>query len=37
MVLHFPLTPCTYMVIAQEDRYPIIDILRQTSDIPANC
>ncbi|MCF3996916.1 alpha-amylase, partial [Pseudomonas aeruginosa] len=26
-----------YMAIAQEDRYPITDILRQTPDIPANC
>jgi maltose alpha-D-glucosyltransferase/alpha-amylase len=26
-----------YMALAQEDRHPIADILRQTPDIPANC
>ena len=25
------------MAIAQEDRFPIIDILRQTPEIPPNC
>src|SRR3984893_9908566 len=29
--------PRIYMAIAQEDRFPITDILRQTPDIPANC
>jgi maltose alpha-D-glucosyltransferase/alpha-amylase len=29
--------PRIYMAIAQEDRFPIADILRQTPDIPANC
>jgi maltose alpha-D-glucosyltransferase / alpha-amylase len=37
MAYHFPLMPRFYMAIAQEDRFPIIDILRQTPDIPANC
>jgi len=37
MVFHFPLMPRMYMAIAQEDRYPITDIVRQTPDIPANC
>ncbi|EVT86013.1 alpha-amylase [Pseudomonas aeruginosa VRFPA09] len=37
MAFHFPLMPRMYMAIAQEDRYPITDILRQTPDIPANC
>ncbi|HEU4358789.1 MAG TPA: putative maltokinase, partial [Xanthobacteraceae bacterium] len=34
---HFPLMPRIYMAIAQEDRFPITDILRQTPDIAANC
>jgi maltose alpha-D-glucosyltransferase / alpha-amylase len=29
--------PRIYMAIAQEDRFPITDILRQTPDIPLNC
>lgn len=37
MAFHFPLMPRMYMAIAQEDRFPIIDILRQMPDIPANC
>ncbi|HWX04271.1 MAG TPA: maltose alpha-D-glucosyltransferase [Bradyrhizobium sp.] len=37
MAYHFPLMPRIYMAIAQEDRFPITDILRQTPDIPPNC
>ena len=37
MAYHFPLMPRIYMAIAQEDRFPIADILRQTPDIPDNC
>jgi maltose alpha-D-glucosyltransferase/alpha-amylase len=37
MAFHFPLMPRMYMAIAQEDRFPIIDILRQMPDIPDNC
>ncbi|MCG4455687.1 maltose alpha-D-glucosyltransferase [Pseudomonas sp. MMS21-TM103] len=37
MAFHFPLMPRMYMALAQEDRYPITDILRQTPDIPADC
>ena len=37
MAYHFPLMPRIYMAIAQEDRFPITDILRQTPDIPSNC
>jgi maltose alpha-D-glucosyltransferase/alpha-amylase len=37
MCYHFPLMPRIYMAIAQEDRYPITDIMRQTPEIPANC
>jgi maltose alpha-D-glucosyltransferase/alpha-amylase len=37
MAFHFPLMPRMYMGIAQEDRFPITDILRQTPDIPDGC
>ena len=37
MAYHFPLMPRIYMAIAQEDRFPITDIIRQTPEIPANC
>ncbi|OYV74714.1 MAG: alpha-amylase, partial [Acidithiobacillus ferrivorans] len=37
MAYHFPLMPRIYMSLAQEDRHPITDILRQTPDIPENC
>ncbi|HZF35526.1 MAG TPA: maltose alpha-D-glucosyltransferase [Candidatus Angelobacter sp.] len=37
MAYHFPLMPRMYMAIAQEDRHPITDIMRQTPDIPNSC
>jgi len=37
MAYHFPLMPRIYMAIAQEDRFPVTDILRQTPEIPPNC
>ncbi|HEY8085958.1 MAG TPA: maltose alpha-D-glucosyltransferase [Methylophilaceae bacterium] len=37
MAFHFPLMPRMYLALAQEDRFPITDILRQTPDIPADC
>jgi maltose alpha-D-glucosyltransferase/alpha-amylase len=37
MAYHFPLMPRMYMAIAQEDRHPIVEIMRQTPDIPGNC
>ena len=37
MAYHFPLMPRMYMAIAQEDRYPVMEIMAQTPDIPANC
>jgi maltose alpha-D-glucosyltransferase / alpha-amylase len=37
MAFHFPLMPRMYMAIAQEDRHPITDIMRQTPDIPDGC
>src|SRR5579863_3059546 len=33
MAFHFPLMPRMYMALAQEDRFPITDILRQTPEI----
>ncbi|WP_421684550.1 maltose alpha-D-glucosyltransferase [Stutzerimonas urumqiensis] len=37
MAFHFPLMPRMYMALAQEDRFPVTDIMRQTPDIPDNC
>ncbi|WP_424813447.1 maltose alpha-D-glucosyltransferase [Roseococcus sp. YIM B11640] len=37
MSFHFPLMPRMYMAMAQEDRFPITDILRQTPSIPEIC
>lgn len=37
MAYHFPLMPRMYMAIAQEDRYPIVEIMQQTPEIPETC
>ncbi|MCF3936578.1 maltose alpha-D-glucosyltransferase [Acuticoccus sp. M5D2P5] len=37
MGFHFPLMPRMYMALAQEDRHPITDIIRQTPEIPDQC
>ncbi len=37
MGFHFPLMPRIYMSLALEDRYPIVEILQQTPEIPENC
>ena len=37
MNFHFPIMPRMFMSIHMEDRFPIIDILAQTPQIPANC
>ncbi|MPS49076.1 maltose alpha-D-glucosyltransferase [Methylobacillus sp.] len=37
MAFHFPLMPRMYLALAQEDRFPISDILRQTPEIPPTC
>jgi maltose alpha-D-glucosyltransferase/alpha-amylase len=37
MAFHFPLMPRMYMALAQEDRHPVTDIMRQTPEIPPNC
>ncbi len=37
MAFHFPLMPRLYMALRMEDRFPIVDIMEQTPDIPDNC
>jgi len=37
MAYHFPLMPRMYMAIAQEDAYPVIEIMQQTPEIPDTC
>jgi maltose alpha-D-glucosyltransferase/alpha-amylase len=37
MAFHFPLMPRMFMSVRQEDRHPIVEILRQTPDIPETC
>jgi len=37
MAFHFPLMPRIFMSVHMEDRFPIVDILNQTPEIPANC
>ncbi|MFA7619100.1 MAG: maltose alpha-D-glucosyltransferase [Thiohalomonadaceae bacterium] len=37
MCYHFPLMPRIYMAVAQEDRHPIVEIMRQTPPIPDDC
>ena len=36
MAFHFPLMPRMFMALEMEDRYPVIDILEQTPDLPEN-
>jgi maltose alpha-D-glucosyltransferase/alpha-amylase len=37
MAFHFPVMPRIYMALRQEDRLPIVDIMKQTPDIPDSC
>ena len=37
MAFNFPVMPRMYMALAQEDRFPIVDIMAQTPSIPENC
>jgi maltose alpha-D-glucosyltransferase/alpha-amylase len=37
MAFHFPLMPRIYMALRKEVRTPIVEILAQTPEIPANC
>lgn len=37
MAFHFPLMPRMFMAIQMEDRFPIVDILEETPQIPPGC
>jgi len=37
MSFHFPLMPRLFMALQMEDRFPVIDILEQTPEIPTSC
>jgi len=37
MAFHFPVMPRIFMSIRKEDRMPIVDIIRRTPAIPADC
>jgi maltose alpha-D-glucosyltransferase/alpha-amylase len=37
MAFNFPVMPRMYMGLRREDRLPIVDIIRQTPDIPEDC
>lgn len=37
MAFHFPLMPRLFIGLQMEDRFPIMDILEQTPEIPASC
>ncbi len=37
MAFHFPVMPRLYMALRMEDRFPVVDILEQTPQIPDNC
>jgi maltose alpha-D-glucosyltransferase/alpha-amylase len=37
MAFHFPVMPRMYMALRKEDRTPLVDIMRQTPEIPADC
>src|SRR5213079_1756426 len=37
MAFHFPVMPRMYMALRREDRTPVVDIMRQTPEIPEEC
>jgi maltose alpha-D-glucosyltransferase/alpha-amylase len=37
LAYHFPLMPRIFMGVRQEDAHPIVEIMRQTPEIPPNC
>jgi maltose alpha-D-glucosyltransferase/alpha-amylase len=37
MAFHFPVMPRLFMGLRMEDRFPIIDIMQQTPEIPESC
>ncbi len=37
MAFHFPVMPRLFMALRTEDRFPVVDMLEQSLDIPENC
>ncbi|MFO7783887.1 MAG: maltose alpha-D-glucosyltransferase [Thermodesulfobacteriota bacterium] len=37
MAFHFPVMPRLFMALRMEDRFPVIDIMEQTPEIPDSC
>jgi maltose alpha-D-glucosyltransferase / alpha-amylase len=37
MCFHFPLMPRLFMALQRENRYPVVEILQQTPDVPEGC
>lgn len=37
MAFHFPLMPRLFMALRMEDRFPVVEILKQTPSIPESC
>ncbi len=37
MAFHFPIMPRLFMALRMEDRFPVIDMLEQSLDIPPDC
>jgi len=37
MAFHFPLMPRMFMALRMEDRFPVVDVLQETPDIPPGC
>lgn len=37
MAFHFPLMPRLFMALSQEDRHPVVEIMRRTPAIPPDC
>ncbi len=37
MCFHFPIMPRLFIALKMEDRFPVVDILEQTPDVPQGC
>jgi maltose alpha-D-glucosyltransferase/alpha-amylase len=37
MAFHFPVMPRLFMAVQMEDRFPVVDILEQTPELPSTC
>jgi maltose alpha-D-glucosyltransferase/alpha-amylase len=37
MAFHFPIMPRLFMAVRMEDRFPILDILEQSLNLPPTC